>query len=118
MPVVATVPALCRFLFRDSVSVVLVLVGCLGASIWALLQYRTEELTAARTAILVTPLFQLLVVYGSYSLFRKLAGREPADVFFDFSGGLVWDRLFAIVTFLVSYLVPLNVIWVLSGNAM
>jgi hypothetical protein len=53
------------------------------------------------------PLYQIAVVGGGYHIFLRLNSRPPADVMLNFQAGLFWDRLYAIVIFLMVLPVPM-----------
>ena len=55
---------------------------------------------------LILPLFQLAFLRFAYLTFKRLQGRWPVDVAFNWRRGLFWDRFFAISVTLTGIFVP------------
>ena len=55
--------------------------------------------------VLAAPLLQLALLHVLYRFFRRVQGREPADVAFNWAAGLGADRLYAL-TLVIGGIVP------------
>lgn len=60
------------------------------------------------------PLYQIAVVGGGYHIFLRLNSRPPVNVALNFQAGLFWDRLYAIVIFLM--VLPLPMVYVRANT--
>ncbi|MBU2678615.1 MAG: hypothetical protein KJP16_16205 [Gammaproteobacteria bacterium] len=114
MPAVATLPVLCRFLLRRLPVVLFALAASIGVATWGIIAWRYGQIAFSQAVVLATPLYQFAVVAGSYHAFVQIFDREPVDVMLNFSDGLGWDRLFAVLVSMLAFLVPANVYWAAS----